>query len=40
LFTVEQLAALGIDARLRAENLPITDYIKLANFLTDNPVEL
>lgn len=40
LFTVEQLASLGIDASLRAENLPISDYIKLANFLTDNPVEL
>jgi 16S rRNA (adenine1518-N6/adenine1519-N6)-dimethyltransferase len=40
LFTVEQLAGLGIDATLRAENLPVSDYIKLANFLTDNPVEL
>jgi len=40
LFTVEQLAELGIDATLRAENLPISDFIKLANFLTDNPVEL
>ena len=40
LFTVEQLTALDIDATQRAENLPISDYIKLANFLTDNPVEL
>ena len=40
LFTVDQLADLGIDATLRAENLPVSDYIKLANFLTDNPVEL
>jgi len=40
LFTVEQLTDLGIDATLRAENLPISDFIKLANFLTDNPVEL
>jgi 16S rRNA (adenine1518-N6/adenine1519-N6)-dimethyltransferase len=40
LFTVEQLTDLGIDATLRAENLPVSDYIKLANFLTDNPVEL
>ena len=40
LFTVEQLTALDIDATLRPENLPISDYIKLANFLTDNPVEL
>ena len=40
LFTVEQLADLGIDATLRAENLPVSDYIKLANFLTDNPVQL
>jgi len=37
LVNVEQLAALNIDANLRPENLSINDYIKLANFITDNP---
>jgi len=35
----EQLAELNIDDGLRPENLTLDDYIKLANFLTDNPVE-
>lgn len=34
----EQLISLDIDPNLRAENLPLDDYIKLANFLVDNPV--
>ena len=38
LLTVEELTALDIDASLRPENLPISDYIKLANYLADNPV--
>jgi 16S rRNA (adenine1518-N6/adenine1519-N6)-dimethyltransferase len=37
LISVEQLTALNIDANLRPENLTIDDYIKLANFITDNP---
>ena len=37
LISVEQLASLDIDANLRPENLTIDDYIKLANFIVDNP---
>jgi 16S rRNA (adenine1518-N6/adenine1519-N6)-dimethyltransferase len=37
LISVEQLATLNIDANLRPENLSINEYIKLANFITDNP---
>ena len=37
LINVEQLASLSIDANLRPENLTINDYIKLANFIVDNP---
>jgi 16S rRNA (adenine1518-N6/adenine1519-N6)-dimethyltransferase len=37
LVNVEQLATLNIDANLRPENLTIDEYIKLANFITDNP---
>ena len=37
LINVEQLASLSIDANLRPENLTIDDYIKLANFIVDNP---
>lgn len=37
LMTVEQLESLNIDANLRPENLPLDDYIKLANFIVDNP---
>lgn len=41
LISVEQLASLDVDANLRPENLSIDDYIKLANFIVDNPpVEL
>lgn len=32
-----QLASLDLDANLRPENLTIDDYIKLANFIVDNP---
>jgi len=39
LINVEQLNALGIDETLRPENLSIDDFIKLANFITDNPPE-
>ncbi|MEI6895426.1 MAG: 16S rRNA (adenine(1518)-N(6)/adenine(1519)-N(6))-dimethyltransferase RsmA [Colwellia sp.] len=34
-----QLSALNIDANLRPENLTLDDYIKLANFIVDNPPE-
>lgn len=37
LFSVEQLDALGIDLNARAENLAIADYVRLANWLYDNP---
>jgi len=37
LISVEQLISLGIDESLRPENLTIDDFIKLANFITDNP---
>lgn len=32
LFSVEELAALGIDANKRAENLTVAQYVQLANF--------
>lgn len=38
LISAEQLAQLDIDASLRPENLSLNDYIKLANFISDNPV--
>lgn len=38
LFTAEQLEALGMDLNARAENLSIADYVKLANWLVDNPI--
>jgi 16S rRNA (adenine1518-N6/adenine1519-N6)-dimethyltransferase len=37
LIDAEQLESLGIDVSLRPENLTIDDFIKLANFITDNP---
>lgn len=37
LISEEQLTSLGLDANLRPENLTIDDYIKLANFIVDNP---
>ncbi|MCW9733398.1 16S rRNA (adenine(1518)-N(6)/adenine(1519)-N(6))-dimethyltransferase RsmA [Avibacterium sp. 20-15] len=38
LFSAEHLTALGIDLNARAENLSIADYVRLANWLCDNPV--
>lgn len=40
LISIEQLHSLEIDANLRPENLSIDDYIKLANFIVDNPVKV
>lgn len=40
LATVEQLESLGLNPTLRPENLTIDEYIKLANFIVDNPPEL
>jgi 16S rRNA (adenine1518-N6/adenine1519-N6)-dimethyltransferase len=37
LISVEQLNSLNIDASVRPENLTLDDYIKLANFIVDNP---
>ncbi|MEG9499067.1 16S rRNA (adenine(1518)-N(6)/adenine(1519)-N(6))-dimethyltransferase RsmA [Mannheimia indoligenes] len=37
LFSVEQLETLGIDLAARAENLTIADYVRLANWLYENP---
>ncbi|AHG79341.1 16S rRNA (adenine(1518)-N(6)/adenine(1519)-N(6))-dimethyltransferase RsmA [Mannheimia varigena] len=37
LFRAEQLEALGIDLTARAENLTIADYVRLANWLYENP---
>ncbi|QHB17593.1 MULTISPECIES: 16S rRNA (adenine(1518)-N(6)/adenine(1519)-N(6))-dimethyltransferase RsmA [Mannheimia] len=37
LFTAEQLEALGINLTARAENLTIADYVRLANWLYENP---
>ncbi len=39
LLSVEQLESLNIDANLRPENLSLDEYIKLANFIVDNPPE-
>lgn len=39
LLTSEQLESLGINPGLRPENLSVDDYIMLANFIVDNPVE-
>jgi 16S rRNA (adenine1518-N6/adenine1519-N6)-dimethyltransferase len=38
LLSVEQLTSLGIDPTLRPENLAIDEFIKIANYITDNPV--
>jgi len=38
LLNVEQLIGLGLDPTLRPENLSVDDYIKIANFITDNQV--
>ena len=40
LISVEQLESLNIDANLRPENLSLDEYIKLANFIVDNPPEV
>ncbi|STY62808.1 16S rRNA (adenine(1518)-N(6)/adenine(1519)-N(6))-dimethyltransferase RsmA [Mannheimia haemolytica] len=37
LFSAEQLEALGVNLTARAENLTIADYVRLANWLHDNP---
>ncbi|MHA7881515.1 MAG: 16S rRNA (adenine(1518)-N(6)/adenine(1519)-N(6))-dimethyltransferase RsmA [Saccharospirillum sp.] len=37
LFTDDQLQALGINPNDRAEKLSITDYVRMANALTDRP---
>ena len=39
LISTERLTELGIDPGLRPENLTLDDYIKLANFITENPAE-
>ncbi len=39
LISVEQLVSLNIDANLRPENLCLDQYIKLANFIVENPPE-
>lgn len=39
LLSVEQLIALDIDPSLRPENLNLDQYIKLANFVSENPIE-
>ena len=40
LISVEQLISLDIDPGLRPENLSLDTYVKLANFIVDNPVEV
>ena len=37
LFSVDQLEALGIDPTLRAENITVEQFCRLANWLSDNP---
>ncbi|ABR74105.1 16S rRNA (adenine(1518)-N(6)/adenine(1519)-N(6))-dimethyltransferase [Actinobacillus succinogenes] len=37
LFSPENLTALGVDLTARAENLTIADYVRLADWLYDNP---
>ena len=37
LFSPENLTALSIDLNARAENLSIADYVRLADWLVDNP---
>ncbi|OOF68757.1 16S rRNA (adenine(1518)-N(6)/adenine(1519)-N(6))-dimethyltransferase RsmA [Rodentibacter caecimuris] len=39
LFPAEKLVSLSIDLNARAENLSIADYVRLANWLVDNPPE-
>lgn len=40
LFTPEQLTELGVELTARAENLTLADYVKLANWLADNPIQV
>ncbi len=37
LFTPEQLTELGLDLTLRAENITVEQYCRLANWLSENP---
>ncbi|MDN3653616.1 16S rRNA (adenine(1518)-N(6)/adenine(1519)-N(6))-dimethyltransferase RsmA [Thalassotalea ponticola] len=37
LISAEQLEQLGISASLRPENISLPDYVKIANYLADNP---
>lgn len=37
LFSVEQLIELGIDPTMRAENISVAQYCKLANWLSEHP---
>ncbi len=37
LFSAEVMAELGIDATLRAENISVAQYCRLANYLAENP---
>jgi 16S rRNA (adenine1518-N6/adenine1519-N6)-dimethyltransferase len=39
LLSSKQLESLGVNPGLRAENLSVDDFIMLANFVHDNPVE-
>jgi 16S rRNA (adenine1518-N6/adenine1519-N6)-dimethyltransferase len=39
LLSGDQLESLGVNPGLRAENLSVDDFIMLANFVHDNPVE-
>jgi 16S rRNA (adenine1518-N6/adenine1519-N6)-dimethyltransferase len=39
LISHEILQDLNIDATLRPENLAVDDFIRVANYLSDNPVE-
>ncbi|SEK75943.1 dimethyladenosine transferase [Colwellia chukchiensis] len=38
LLSVETITSLGIDPSLRPENLVLADFVRLANYLSDNPV--
>lgn len=39
LISAEQLTALGLDASVRPENLSVDDYIAIANYVVDHPME-
>jgi len=40
LISAEQLISLDIDPTLRPENLSLDTFVKLANFIVDNPVDI